>query len=183
MNPIAAALAAAVLLVAAPVAAEIEIVTLETKTGQIERWWPKVSPPKGWHHDRPNSLNYNFNAMAPEGSSFSNAEVVLYARAVKKVSDANVRTLEEFMARERASFLKRAADYAIRDEKPLVSREGASMPVRSFVPKTDGNWERVAYLEDNDHWLIFVASARSRKGLEGVLGSFQAMAWQYRRGP
>ena len=183
MNRIAAALAVAILHADAPAAAEIETVAVETKTGKLERWWPKVAPPKGWHHDRPNSLNYNLNAMAPEGDSFSNAEVVLYARAVKKASDTSLHSLADFIARERNSFLKRTPGYTVREEKALVTKEGAGMPVRSFVPKTDGNWERVAYLEDNDHWLVFVASARSKKALDGVLRNFQAMAWQYRRGP
>lgn len=182
MNRLAAALATAVLTAATPALAEIETVAIETKQGRAERWWPKVTPPKGWHHDRPQSLNYNLNAMAPVGEGFSSAEVVLYARAVKKASDASVSTLTDFVARERKTFLARTPQYHIRPEKPLVTKDGASMPVLSFVPKSDGNWERVAYGEDHDHWLLFVASARSKKALEGVLKPYQAMVWQYRRG-
>ena len=181
MKRFSAALAAA-LLTAVPALAEIETVSIETKQGRAERWWPKVTPPKGWHHDRPQSLNYNLNAMAPAGEAFSGAEVVLYARAVKKASDSSVGTLTDFIARERKSFLARTPQYEIRQEKPLVTKDGASMPVLSFVPKSDGNWERVAYGEDHDYWLLFVASARSKKALEGVLKPYQTMVWQYRRG-
>lgn len=178
---ITAALAAA-LLAALPAAAGIEHVSIDTPEGKVERWWPKVDPPKGWHHDRGNSVNYHLNAMAPAGESFASAEAVIYARAIRTSTDANLRNLGEFMARERASFLKRSPDYEIRDGKPIVTREGMSLKTRLFIPrKGQGNWERVAYGEEHDFYLLFVASARSRKALEAVTRPYQQMIWQYRR--
>jgi hypothetical protein len=176
---LAVALAAAVF----PAAAAIETVPIETRSGTAQRWWPKVTPPKGWHHDRPHSLNYNLNAMAPEGDSFASAEAIMYARAVKRVSDASIATVEDFIARERKSFLARTPDYTIKEDKPLITKEGLRLRTFNFTPKTDGNWERVAYGEEDDHYILFVVSARSRKAFDGALKPWQGMVWQYRRAP
>jgi hypothetical protein len=182
MPRLAAAFSTALLLAAGPAAAEIERVTIDTKEGKVERWWPKVAIPKGWHHDRGNSLNYNLNALAPSGESFGSAEAVLYARAIRQSSDANLRNLEEFMARERSSFLKRTPNYTITDGKPLVLRDGLKLPTRLFDPKGgNGNWERVAYGEEDDHYIVFVASARSKKALDAIAQPFEQMVRQYRR--
>ena len=181
MKRIAAALGAA-LLAASSAHAVIEHVVIDTPKGKVERWWPKVQAPKGWHHDRGNSLNYHMNAFAPVGESFASAEAVMYGRAIRTSSDSNLRNLGEFMARERASFLKRSPNYEIRDDKPIVTRSGLSLKTRLFIPKDgQGNWERVAYGEENDYYVIFVASARSKKALDGMAEPFLQMVRQYRR--
>ena len=179
----AAALAAALAAAALSAGAAIETVPIETAKGRAERWWPKVAPPKGWHHDRPHSLNYNLNAMAPAGESFASAEAIMYARAVKRVSDASVASIEDFIARERKSFLARTPDYTIKEDKPRLTKEGLRLRTFNFTPKSDGNWERVAYGEEDDHYVLFVVSARSKKAFERAVKPWQSMVWQYRRAP
>jgi hypothetical protein len=181
MNRTAAALGAA-LLAASSAWAGIASIVVDTPEGKVERWWPDVQPPKGWHHDRGNSINYHMNAMAPVGESFASAEGVIYARAIRTSTDANLRNLSEFMVRERANYLRRSPNYEIRDGKPLVTREGMSLPTRLFVPKDgQGNWERVAYGEEHDFYLVFVASARSKKALDAISKPYERMVWEYRR--
>lgn len=181
MIRIAAALGAA-FLAAIPARAAIEYVVVDTPKGKVERWWPKVQAPQGWHHDRGNSINYHMNAFAPVGESFASAEAVMYGRAIRTSTDASLRNLEEFMTRERASFLRRSPNYEIRDGKPIVTRGGLSLRTRLFIPKDgQGNWERVAYGEENDFYVLFVASARSKKALDAIAKPFQQMVWQYRR--
>ena len=181
MIRIAAALGAA-LLAAATARAAIESVVVDTPQGKVERWWPKVQAPKGWHQDRGNSINYHMNAFAPEGESFASAEAVIYARAIRTSTDSNLRNLDEFMTRERATFLARSPNYDIRDGKPIVTRGGLSLKTRVFTPKDgQGNWERVAYAEENDFYVIFVASARSKKALDAIARPFEHVVRQYRR--
>jgi hypothetical protein len=181
MNRIVAALAATFLAVPTTWAA-IEHVVVDTPKGKVERWWPKVQAPKGWHHDRGNSVNYQMNAFAPVGESFASAEAVMYARAIRTSSDTSLRNLGEFMTRERANFLKRSPNYEIRDDKPIPTRGGIDLKTRVFVPKDgQGNWERVAYGEENDYYVIFVASARSKKALDAIEKPFRQMVWQWRR--
>lgn len=182
MIRIAAALVVALLAAALPARSEIETVAIETPKGKAERWWPKVTPPKGWHHDRGHSLNHNLNAMAPAGEGFASAEAIIYARAIRKSTDASLVSLADFVARERKAFLARMPGYDIRDDKPLLTRDGVRLRTASFTPKTDGNWERVAYGEEDDYYLIFVVSARSKKALQEATQAWQAMAWSYRRG-
>ena len=181
MIRIAAALAAA-FLAAIPARAGIEYVVVETQGGKVERWWPRLAPPKGWHHDRGSSVNYHLNGMAPVGESFASAEAVMYGRAIRTSTDANIRNLAEFMARERANYLKRAPNYEVREDKPIVTREGLRLKTRLFVPKDgQGNWERVAYGEEHDFYLLFVASARSRTALDAIALPFRQMVAQYQR--
>jgi hypothetical protein len=174
---------AALLLGLAPVVhAEIENVFVDASGGgRVERWWPKIAPPKGWHHDRDNSFNYNLNAVAPEGESFGSADVVLYAKAIRKAREEGVSTLEQFMARERERFLKKQRDYDIKPARGLTGRDQTAWKSATFTPRKDGNWERVFYSEDGDHWLIFVISARSKELYRKQMPTFERWVRQYRR--
>ncbi len=176
-------LAAALALATAP-RAEVVVIPIEAPQGaRAERWWPNVTTPKGWRHDRDHSVNYNLNAMAPEGESFASAETVIYARAVRKATDASVDTVPKLMARERKTILERTPNYEVKGGKPLLSRDGQRMQVVSFTPKGDGNWERVAYGEEGDYWLLFVLSARSKKAFDAAVKPFEGMVWHYRAAP
>lgn len=176
-------LAAALTLATGP-RAEIVVIPVEApQGGRAERWWPNVTPPKGWRHDRDHSLNYNLNALSPEGESFASAETVIYARAVRKATDATVNTVPKLMARERQTILKRTPNYEVKAGKALLSRDGQRLQVVNFTPRGDGNWERVAYGEEADYWLLFVLSARSKKSFDAAAKPFEGMVWKYRAAP
>ena len=179
MNRLAAVLAA--FLACASAHATVDSFFIETPQGRAERWWPRVAPPKGWHHDYDQSLNYNFNAMAPDGEGFASAEVVMYAKAIRKAREPDVSTLDELVAKERARFVKHSPHHEIRPGKPLTTRDGLKLRTVAFRPRTDGNWERVAYAEIDEHWLLFVLSARSRAQFDKHQRTFERMVWQYRR--
>src|SRR5579884_895732 len=67
------------------VAGEIMKIVLPACRGQVcFIWWPKIDAPAGYHHDEPASRRFRFNAFAPDGSSFADAETVMYARACYK---------------------------------------------------------------------------------------------------
>jgi hypothetical protein len=82
-------LAFAIVLVAAyaTASAEIEKVAIPTDNGLTLHWWPKLPDVAGWHFDREASYHYGFAAWAPDNFTFSNAETVIYARAVYKPRD------------------------------------------------------------------------------------------------
>ena len=82
------------LLLAAPASAEIEMVAAPTDRGPVYHWWPKLVIPAGWHHDRNFSFYYSLNAIAPEGVSFDDAHTVMYAKAMYKPREPQVKSLK-----------------------------------------------------------------------------------------
>ena len=77
-------LALVLVLLSGSVHAEIEKFATPTDAGIQLQWWPKVQLPPGWHFDPGSSHHFGFNAIAPDGSTFSKAETVMYANAEYK---------------------------------------------------------------------------------------------------
>lgn len=190
-----AVIAVSVLLGAgSPAFAEIEKLATPCETGFCLHWWPKLGPVQGWTQDRGQSFNYGVNALAPDGATFSNAETVMYAKAIYKPRDPEITSLEELIERDRKDFAANVPGVVIADAAPLTTADGQVLRSITFfpkndgnfpkndgnLPKNDGNWERVAYGEEGDFYLIFTISARSLKGYEAHVGAFERMVRSYR---
>src|ERR1700680_1939400 len=94
------------LLLAAPVArAEIEKVTIPGEKGMSLYWWPKLPTAAGWHQDRHHSFKYGVNALAPDGATVANAETVMYAKAVYKPREPEIKSLATLIERDKKEFL------------------------------------------------------------------------------
>ncbi len=61
------------LLAVAPAPAEIEMVAVPTERDLAYHWWPKITIPDGWHHERNASVYFSLNALAPDGFTFDDA--------------------------------------------------------------------------------------------------------------
>ncbi len=69
------------LALALPAAAEIERQAVPCEQRLCFDWWPKLPSIDGWEQDRGYSFHYSVNALVPKGSSFANANTVMYAKA------------------------------------------------------------------------------------------------------
>ena len=172
------------LLLSTQLHAEIEKFAIpDKKCGKIcFYWWPKLPTIEGWHHDRQQSYAYSANTQAPNGFTFSNAETVIYAKALFKPRMPETKTLEELIKNDHNRFktetnviIKKAKTYITADKNKLVSY--------TFSPKEKGNWEQVSYGEEGEFFLIFTVSSRSKKGLLETLPIYEKYLAKYNEKP
>jgi hypothetical protein len=171
------------LFVGVAVQAEIEKTATVCNTGICLYWWPKLPAVSGWHQDKEQSLNYGANALAPNGSSFVDAEAVMYAVAVYKPRDPQDKSLAMFIAGDKSQFLSSNPNSAITQVSDLVNGDGNKLPSFTFFPKANGNWEQVSYGEEGDFYLTFVLSARSKKAFEKTQGTYRDLIAHYKAKP
>lgn len=160
--------------------AEIEKVATPCKTGFCFHWWPKVTVPAGWAHSRDYSLNYNFNALAPVDESFKDAATVMYVNAVFRPRVPESKTLADFIRNDHRSFLEENPGLHIAEAASLKSADGRIGQSWNLTPTLSGQWERVAYLEETEYYIVFVISSRSEDGLKRNMPSFEALFAAYR---
>ena len=165
--------------------AGIEKVAVPTESGLKLIWWPKVAPPKGWHFDQGSSYYFAFNAMTPDGSTFSKAETVRYAKADYKPRLAPASTLSVFINDDIAFFKKEQPNLVIIREPSTHTEHGLLFQLVFYHPTagTPGNWEQVAYSEDGAYFLTFVVSSRTQHGLEAAMPAFRSLISNYIAGP
>jgi len=168
---------------AMPALAEIERIAIPNEKGMSFYWWPKLPPVAGWQQDREFSIRYSFNAFAPSGQSFASAETVMYAKALYKPRIPQVKSLEMLIEDERRDFTKNVPGVMIREAQPLVTGDGRKAVSFTFTPQTQGNWERVAYLDEKEFYLIFAISSRTAQGLAAHEKSYEGLVLQYRETP
>ena len=163
--------------------AETEKIAIPSDAGMRMVWWPKVAPPKGWHFDQGASYHFAFNAMVPDGASFSNAETVMYAKASYKPRMPDTKDLKSFVNQDLSEFSSSTPKIDVKHESPLLSGDGASLEVYSFSPVAEGSWELVAYGEDAEYYLTFAISSKSKSGLTSSMEAFKQMLGNYRDKP
>ena len=163
--------------------AQIEKIATPTNSGIELQWWPKVQPPHGWHFDSGSSHHFSFNAMAPDGSTFSAAETVMYAKADYKPRVPETKNLAQLVAQDISDFHQAYPGMAVTAEPPVLSADHIQLQVITFTPSTGGNWERVAYGENSEFYVLFTVSSRTKGGLERAMPAFKAMVASYRVGP
>jgi hypothetical protein len=160
--------------------ADVEKVATICEKAICPHWWPKVSVPAGWQHDRDYSLHFNFNALAPQGKSFADADTVMYANAVYKPRVPESKTLQEFIATDHANFRRETRDLSIVSSGNVTTADGKSALTWLLEPKTTGQWERVAYVEEGDYYMVFVISSRTQAGRNAGMPSFESLLNQYK---
>lgn len=160
--------------------AEIEQVQSPCKQGVCTHRWPKVRVPAGWAHNRNFSQAYHFNAMAPEDESFRDAATVMYANAVNRAQQPAAPTLDDYIRRDHQSLRDETPDLQIQPDAALPTADGKRARSWRTQPLTAGQWERMAYLEEADHYIVFVISSRNEVELKQHMAAFEALVASYR---
>jgi hypothetical protein len=163
--------------------AEIEKFATPAAKGMSFHWWPKLAPLKGWRHDRDQSLHYGINALVPDGSTFADAETVMYAKAVYKPRRPESKTLEMFIENDKKASLSRSPDILIQEGAALSTADGKKLRSFTFFPKRKGNWERVSYGEEGDFYLVFAVSSRSLAGYKAAEKAYVGLIRSYKEKP
>jgi hypothetical protein len=174
-------LACLILFLSAPATAEIEKIAAPSEKGFNLYWWPKLPPVAGWHHDHEHSLFYHANAFAPDGFTFKNAGAVIYASAIYKPREPEVKSIDALIANDKVDFEKNVSGVVIQEVVPISTVNGQKLRSFTFFPSLEGNWERVSYEEEGDFYLIFTISARSRSAYDAAVSAYEEFVSRYKR--
>lgn len=169
------------LLLSITAAVEIEKVGRVCGNGICSAWWPKLDPVAGWHHEDKASFANSANVQVPDGFMFSNAQTVIYARALYKPRNPETTSLAILIKDDRTEFLKESPGVEIAKVSPLKTKDGQSLETYTFFPKASGTWEEVSYGEEGDFFLIFTISSRSRAGFLDSLPAYERYVAQYKK--
>ena len=148
---IRAIVASACFALAFPALAEIEKIAIPGENGLAFRWWPRLTPPKGWQQDLPVSFENGVNALTPVGQTFADAPTVMYAKAVFKARVPDVTSLAEMIVRDKKDFLNNVPDVVIRPTGACCCRSRTRRgPRRRMVPVAIGSafriWKRASFI-------------------------------------
>jgi hypothetical protein len=178
---IACALISIFLLVSSVARAEVEKIAIPAKKGFSFYWWPKLVPVDGWHQDREHSFFYGANAFAPDGFTFKNAESVMYAKAIYKPRESDVKLLGVLIENDRNDFVENVPGVSIQEVAALSTFDGQKFRSFTFFPTSTGNWERVSYGEEGEFYLIFTVSSRSLAGFNSAVGAYEKLITGYKK--
>lgn len=183
MRIIAAVLCLVSILLCVNVDAEIEKTGIPCKEGLCLFWWPKLAPVDGWYHERGPSNLYGINAQVPDGSTFADADTVIYAKATYKPRDPDTKSLKAFIEKDKKEFLARDPDLIIMEMGPMKTGDGRQLQSFTFFPKDKGNWEQITYGEEEDFYLVFAISSRTKEGFTRALDPYRQFIMRYTEKP
>jgi hypothetical protein len=163
--------------------AEIEKLATTCETAICFHWWPKLPAIDGWHQDQDQSFNIGANAQAPNGFTFSNAETVIYAKAIYKPRAPKLTSLQSLIDSDISEFKSEDKTIEVKDSTPISTGDGASLKSFTFFPAKQGNWEQVTYGEENDFYLIFTISSRSKQGFDKSFNDYKKFINDYKISP
>jgi hypothetical protein len=161
--------------------AEVEKLAVPCERGICLYWWPKLPELRGWHQDRDQSFNYGFNALAPDGFSFVNAQAVMYAMAEYKPRIPETKSLDMLIANDKKNFVASDPGIIVAEVGELTTGDGGKMRSLTFFPKAKGNWEQVSYGEEDDYYLIFTLSSRSKEAFDKNQSAYQQPITHYKK--
>jgi hypothetical protein len=160
---------------------EIEKIAVPAEKGFSMHWWPKLSPLGGWHQDRDHSFLYSVNALAPDGFTFKNAETVMYAKAIYKPREPNIKSLKTLIEKDKKDFKANVPGVSIKQTGSLSTADGQRLSSFTFFPANTGNWERASYGEEGEFYLIFTLSSRSKSGFDSAAQAYEKLISSYKK--
>ncbi len=163
--------------------AEIEKKAMPSDSGLQLYWWPKLPLIEGWHQDEGSSYQYGINAQVPDGVTFSDAETVIYAKAIYKPRVPELSSLEQLINDDIAGFKTQDPSIIIKEVPKIISADGKVFKSLAFIPKATGNYEQVSYAEEAEFYLIFAISSRNKEGFEKGFKAYRMFITQYMEKP
>jgi len=147
-----------------------------------------ISAPAGWVLDNESGKPDGLDAVFyHEGSSWLNAEMVMYINAASLDNNKDYSTLDQFMKYDAENF---ANARIVKGDDIKVGKYGvAKVKYFSYFSKEHENFEAVAYLEHDQQKsdsvdqgrtaVMFVLSSRSKEGFESSKQAFQSLVKSY----
>ena len=107
----------------------------------------------------------------------------MYAKALFKPRVTDAKTLNESVESEKARFTREVPGVRIEIGEALSTGDGKRLVTLTFTPKSHGSWERVAYLEEGEFFLVFTSSSQSLFGFDASRRAFASFVSEYKEAP
>lgn len=160
--------------------AEMEKTIVPCEQKVCFHWWPKLPAVKGWRHDQEASLKYSYNAQAPDGFTFENADAVIYAEALFKPTAPDLKTLGMVIESDRKKVLASDPATVVTEVELLVAKDGKRFRSFVFHSPSHGRWDRVSYGEEGSFYLIFTLSSGTEAGFQKAIAPYEQFIGQYK---
>jgi hypothetical protein len=146
--------------------------------------WPQISQIENWHQDESASEMYDAMAISPDGYTFNNAPVVIYAKATYRQKMPEVKSIEQYIKNDIQQVERQDSTIAISKGKEFLTKDNKRWQSYKFVPKSEGSWEQVAYGEEidgdkNAYFLVFTISSRTKNDFESNSSVFESVISSY----
>jgi hypothetical protein len=150
--------------------------------------WPVIQSIKGWHQEREASIQNKASSLAPDSFTFSNAIVVMYARAEYKKGLPEIKSLEQYIQKDKSIVAAQDSSIIVKMGLNIVNGDGKSLQTQTFFPKLQGNWERVAYSEEtdidgNEYFIVLTISSRTLMAYNSAQADYEKMIRNYKTTP
>jgi hypothetical protein len=108
---------------------------------------------------------------------------VIYAKAVYKPRVPKITSVALLIDDDKKTFLSHDPKITIAEVASLRTADGHELRSFTFYPEGAGNWEQVSYGEEDEFFLVFTLSSRSRDGLLRALDDYRKFIRTYKRAP
>ncbi|MBI2339533.1 MAG: hypothetical protein HYU99_04070 [Deltaproteobacteria bacterium] len=156
--------------------------TKEGKNGGIvygENHSFMVRAPAGWFLDNSSRPEGLVAVVYPVGSSWDKSPARMYTNVVHKSNKENA-TLEKTINSDIEDFRKKAPEISITEGGLVNTYDGKSARIRNFLKDDYGNYESVAYIDEEKVIVLIVLSARSEAEWKKAFPSFRNFVGSYR---
>lgn len=137
-----------------------------------------IKAPDGWVLDNRSGVPNGIHAVFyPVGSSWNKTKVLMYVNGATK-SDGD--TLEKFIERDVAAYLKHSPDLKVADGEPPAVYDNRKVIAKRFSGDRAGSHEFVAYVEEDRVVVVIVLHARTLKDVDDALPAFRELVSSYR---
>lgn len=137
-----------------------------------------LTAPVGWIIDNQNGREEGMNAVFyPKGSSWSDAETVMYTTYVS-FDSAKKETIGDIIASDSARFRQASSQSRVKKQIPVDIGKGKKAIVYNF--SMDGNYETVAYMQEKKGVIVMVISSKNKNGCINNYKSFESLLKSYR---
>ena len=133
----------------------------------------------GWTRDDDASQRFGVTVLVSANSSIATTPAVMYRKQIDKQRLLDGLSLAQLIADDRSEFEINAPDIVVEEVAPLRDSKGSRVTCIAYSPADAGNWERVAYVEDGDFYLVFTVSASSEASLKNALPAFGKLVGSY----
>lgn len=163
---------------ALPSRAELVMVQAPCDGLKCVYWLPKLPSIPGWHTHEASQLQ-DAVVLVPDGYTYTNAEYVIYARALQKRLLMDRPSLERFIAQDAEDYKALYPGIKVTEGTPIRTAQHDSLRTLTLTPTKSGHWEQVTYHEEGDHFVILVLTAKTDSGFRKARAQFLSMLSQY----
>ncbi len=149
----------------------------ETGTFYIKDNSFSLTAPKGWVLDEEAGRPRFQGVFYPAGSSWSEAEAVMYVNTLARSVEPNMETfIADDIARER----EQSPNLQVRAGEPIRLADGRSARVNLLSGDKWGNLESVAYIDTSSDYVAIVLTSKTEAAYKSAQTAFVELVKSYR---